>query len=156
MVLCEKGALRPTQALDAEIEVLEEAKKALKSRQRVRVHIGTVEALARVRVLDESGEIEPGGKGLAQLRLETPVIALPGDTFIIRSYSPQATIAGGRILDAFAKRHRGRETVAARAFLAELIKWRVKTPDFIGTFLDREGERGATFAESSGPDRLDG
>ena len=70
MVLCEKGALRPTQAFDAEIEVLEDAKKPLRSRQRVRVHIGTVEALARVQVLEEGGEIEPGGKGLAQLRLE--------------------------------------------------------------------------------------
>ena len=147
MVLCEKGALRPTQAFDAEIEVLEDAKKALRSRQRVRVHIGTVEALARVQVLEEGGEIEPGGRGLAQLRLETAVIALPGDTFIIRSYSPQATIAGGRILDAFAKRHRGRETAAARAFLTDLIKWREKTPDLISTFLDREGERGATRAE---------
>jgi selenocysteine-specific elongation factor len=147
MVLCEKGVLRPTQAFDAEIEVLKDSKKALRSRQRVRVHIGTVEALARVQVLEDGGEIEPGGRGLAQLRLETAVIALPGDTFIIRSYSPQATIAGGRILDAFAKRHRGRETAAARAFLAELIKWRVKPPDFIGNFLDRNGEGGATFAE---------
>lgn len=147
MVLCEKGVLRPTQAFDAEIEVLEEARNALRSRQRVRVHIGTVEALARVRVLDESGEIAGGQRGLAQLRLETPVVALPGDTFIIRSYSPQATIAGGRILDAAAKRHRGRETAAARAFLGELIKWREKAPEFIHTFLDREGENGATITD---------
>jgi selenocysteine-specific elongation factor len=147
MVLCEKGVLRPTRAFDAEIEVLADAKKALRSRQRVRVHIGTVEALARVQVLEEGGEIEPGGKGLAQLRLETEVIALPGDTFIIRSYSPQATIAGGRVLDAAAKRHRGREKAAARAFLAELIKWREKIPEFVHTFLHREGESGATFAD---------
>lgn len=147
MVLCEKGALRPTQAFDAEIEVLEDAKKPLKSRQRVRVHTGTVEALARVRVLGENGEIEPGSKGLAQFRLEAPVIALPGDRFIIRSYSPQETIAGGRILDASPKRHRGRDIEAARAFLGDLIKWREKAPELVATFMDREGERGATIGE---------
>jgi selenocysteine-specific elongation factor len=147
MVLCEKGVLRPTQAFDAEIEVLEDVRNALRSRQRVRVHIGTVEALARVQVLDEEGEIEPGGKGLAQLRLELPIVAIPGDTFIIRSYSPQATIAGGRVLDAAPKRHRGREKGAARAFLGELIKWREKTPELVHTFLHREGNCGATLAD---------
>jgi selenocysteine-specific elongation factor len=147
MVLCEKGVLRPTQAFDAEIEVLEDARNALRSRQRVRVHIGTVEALARVQVLEEGGEIGRGEKGLAQLRLEIPIVALPGDTFIIRSYSPQTTIAGGRVLDAAPKRHRGREKGAARAFLAELIKWREKIPEFVHTFLHREGESGATLAD---------
>jgi selenocysteine-specific elongation factor len=60
MVLTEKDVLRPTQIFDAEIEVLKDAKKSLKSRQRVRVHIGTIEALARVQVLDESNEIAAG------------------------------------------------------------------------------------------------
>jgi len=38
------------------------------------------------------------------------VVALPGDRFIVRSYSPQATIAGGEIVDAHAERHRRRDS----------------------------------------------
>ncbi len=50
-----------------------------------------------------------GKGGLAQLRLEAPVVALHGDRFILRSYSPAETIAGGVIVDPFATKHRGRE-----------------------------------------------
>jgi selenocysteine-specific elongation factor len=87
---------------------------------RVRVHLGTAEVLARVQVLESGGEISPGSFGLAQLRLETPVIALPGERFIVRSYSPSTTIAGGRVLDPFAVKHRGRELSIVRARLTTL------------------------------------
>ena len=102
MVLAEPDVLVPTQIIDAEIEVLADAPKPLRSRQRVRVHIGTAEALARVQILNDTGEIAPGETDLAQIRLETPVVAVPGERFIIRSYSPQHTIAGGRVIDTFA------------------------------------------------------
>ena len=42
-----------------------------------------------------TGEIAPGEKDLVQIRLEMPVTAVPGERFIVRSYSPQMTIAGG-------------------------------------------------------------
>jgi selenocysteine-specific elongation factor len=145
MVLCEKGVLRPTQIIDTEVEVLKDAKKALRSRQRVRVHTGTVEALARVEVLNESGEIPQGETDFVQLRLEIPVVAIPGDRFIIRSYSPQATIAGGRVIDGLARKHPRRDTETVRQFLQELTgpdkAFRVKL------FLEDAGESGLTFAE---------
>ncbi|HEX8737033.1 MAG TPA: selenocysteine-specific translation elongation factor [Pyrinomonadaceae bacterium] len=122
MVLCEKDALAPTQIFDAEIEVLKDAKRALKSRQRVRVHLGTIEALARIQVLNEAGEIAAGAKDFAQLRLETPVATIPAERFIIRSYSPQVTVAGGRVLDAQAVRHRRKDTENARRVLQNLIE----------------------------------
>ena len=40
----------------------------------------------------------PGKGSFAQLRLERPTVALPGDRFILRRYSPTLTIGGGRIL----------------------------------------------------------
>jgi selenocysteine-specific elongation factor len=119
-VLAPVGRLRPTQMFDARVEVLPAAPRPLRSRQRVRVHHGTAEVLARVAVLEESGEIAPGAAGLAQLRLEAPIIALPSDRFIVRTYSPQQTLAGGEILDAHANRHRGRDRAAARASLRAL------------------------------------
>lgn len=109
MVLAEVGRLATTQIIDVELSVLRSAPRAIKTRARVRVHLGTAEALARVRVLTAEGEIAPGSNGFAQLRLESPVVALHGERFIVRSYSPAQTIAGGLVLDPAAIKHRGKE-----------------------------------------------
>ncbi len=122
MTLAPAGRLHPTQIIDAQVEVLELAPRALRSRSRVRVHAGAAEILARVRVLEDGGEIAPGASGSVQLRLESPVVVVPGERFILRSYSPSRTIAGGRVLDAFATIHRGREASLARARLAALME----------------------------------
>ena len=142
MVLTEKDTLRPTQIFDAEIEVLKEAKKPLKSRQRVRVHLGTIEALARVQILNGENEIVPGAKSFAQLRLETPVVGIPNERFILRSYSPQMTIAGGRVLDNFAAKHRRKDAASVEKFLQNLIA--ADPPAQIKLYLETAGERGLT------------
>ncbi len=149
MVLAEKDILRPTQIFDAEIEVLKTAKRSLKSRRRVRVHIGTIEALARLQVLNESQEIAPGAKDFAQLRLEIPVVCLPSDRFIIRSYSPSVTIAGGKIIDAHTAKHRRRDIEKIRHTLNDLIEAesRDDNPRRIKIFLELADEHGATFAD---------
>lgn len=121
MVLTEVGALEPTQIFDANVEVLASASRPLRSRQRVRLHIGTIEALARVQVLNEQNSIEGSNADLVQVRLEAPVIAVPGERFIIRSYSPQATIAGGQVIDPLASRHRRRDLDHVRAGLTSLM-----------------------------------
>ncbi len=92
------GALKPTMAFDVSLDLLKDAPRALKNRARVRFHLGTSEALARVVLLDRE-ELEPGEEALAHLRLETPATALAGDRYVIRSYSPALTIGGGSILD---------------------------------------------------------
>jgi len=66
--------------------------------QRVRVHLGTAEVLARVASL-ESEEIPPGEQAWAQLRLEAPLVARSRDRFVVRSYSPVTTIAGGQVAE---------------------------------------------------------
>jgi len=149
MLLCETGALRPTQIFDAEIEVLKDAKRAVKSRQRVRVHLGTIEALARIQVLNEANEIPQGAKDFVQLRLETPVAAIPGERFIIRSYSPQITVAGGRILDAQAVRHRRKDTEIFRSVLQNLVEADRQNDKArqAKIYLETAGERGADFAD---------
>ena len=52
MVLAPAGRLRPTQIVDVWIDVLPDASRAVRSRSRVRFHIGAAEVLGRVRVLD--------------------------------------------------------------------------------------------------------
>ncbi|MCA1625733.1 MAG: selenocysteine-specific translation elongation factor [Acidobacteria bacterium] len=149
MVLCEANVLRPTQIFDAEIEVLKDAKRALKSRQRVRVHIGTIEALARVQVLNEKGEIALGEKDFVQLRLEIPVVTIPNERFILRLYSPQITIAGGRVLDAFATKHRRKDIENVRKYLKDLIgaKSTNDKAKQAKLFLETAGEHGLTFSD---------
>ena len=117
MLLATAGRLRPTQIVDASVQLLDDAPRALRSRQRVRVHLGAAEVLARVRVLEANGEISPGKQGLLQLRFESPVVAVLGDRFIVRAYSPQVTIGGGTILDPFAVKHRAKDFAAIRARL---------------------------------------
>jgi selenocysteine-specific elongation factor len=100
-----EGSLAPTVRLDARLDVLRSAEKDVKHRDRVRLHIGTDEVIARLAVL-EGQKIEPGGSAMIQLILESPTVALPGDRFVIRSFSPLVTIGGGQILDANPKKHK--------------------------------------------------
>jgi selenocysteine-specific elongation factor len=147
MILAPPGRLRPTPAIDVLVNLLESAPRPLRSRQRVRVHIGAAEVLARVRVLTEGGEIKPGQNGLAQLRTETEIVGVLGDRFILRSYSPQVTIGGGLILDPFPPRHRARDITAARTRLETLAKGnRVEQVAAFVAGADRPGLRRADLA----------
>ena len=100
-----EGVLRSTLMLDVKIKLLSSANRPLKNRERVRLHLFTSEVMTRVAILD-SEVLEPGAEGLVQLRLEEPAIALPGDRFVIRSYSPMTTIGGGHIIDVLPRKHR--------------------------------------------------
>jgi selenocysteine-specific elongation factor len=92
------GAFRGTEILDVRLTLLPSADRALANRTRLRVHLGASEVLGRV-VLFRDGPLPPGERGLAQLRLERPIVAARGDRIVLRSYSPQATMAGARVLD---------------------------------------------------------
>ncbi|HWN19903.1 MAG TPA: selenocysteine-specific translation elongation factor [Gemmatimonadales bacterium] len=85
-------------ALDVQITLLPGAARPLKSRTRVRLHLGTTEVMARVL---PRLPIEPGGTGMARLTLEKSLVARAEDRFVLRSYSPVTTIGGGRVLDPF-------------------------------------------------------
>jgi selenocysteine-specific elongation factor len=110
MVLAPPGRLRPTQVIDVWLDVLPNAPRAVRTRSRVRFHIGATEVLGRVTVLDAFSEIAPGDGAVAQLRLEAPVVALHEDRFVVRSYSPAETIGGGYVINPLAAKHRRKET----------------------------------------------
>ncbi len=145
MVLAEVGRLVTTQIIDVELSVLRTAPRAIKTRARVRVHIGTAEALARVRVLNSTGDIAPGDSGFAQLRLESPVVALHGERFIIRSYSPAHTIAGGLVLDPAATKHRGKEMTKTVEHLGALMDPNRSAK--LTAFVQASGEHGLRLAD---------
>jgi selenocysteine-specific elongation factor len=118
MVLAPAGIFEATQRVDTRITLLASA-PPLKNRARVHFHQGTAEAIAEVILLNDGGELKGGGSAFAQLRLDKPLLLLPGDRFILRRYSPVVTIGGGAVLDARAPRHK-REDAAVAPFLGVL------------------------------------
>ncbi len=102
--LAAPGILRSSRLLDVDLSLLADSPR-LEMRDRVRLHIGTSEVMARVVLLGREN-LDPGTSGLVQLRLEEEVCALRGDRFVIRRYSPARTIGGGEVVDPSPPRHR--------------------------------------------------
>jgi selenocysteine-specific elongation factor len=113
MVLGPAGLFEATQRADARVTLLGSA-PPLKNRARVHFHQGTAEAIADVILLsDGGGELVAGGSAFAQLRLDKPLLLLPGDRFILRRFSPVVTIGGGTVLDARAPQHKRKDAAVA-------------------------------------------
>jgi selenocysteine-specific elongation factor len=142
-VLAPVGRFRATSMLDVRLDLLAGAPRPLEHRARVRFHHGTSEVIARVVLLGREA-LAPGETAVAQVRLETPILALPGDRFIVRSYSPPTTIGGGVVLNALAPKHRQSD--------ARALEWleRLEAADDrgrVGLRLERAGARGLSLGE---------
>lgn len=87
----------PTRALDLFLELLKNV-PVLKNRSLVHFYAGTAETVARV-ILYEKEELKAGESCFCQFRLQEPVIAMSGDRYIIRRFSPLETLGGGEVLD---------------------------------------------------------
>jgi len=116
MVLAPAGIFEATQRVDARVTLLGSV-PPVKNRARVHFHQGAAEAIAEVILLNTGGgELAAGASTFAQLQLDKPLLLLPGDRFILRRFSPVATIGGGTVLDARAPRHK-RKDAAVASFL---------------------------------------
>jgi selenocysteine-specific elongation factor len=87
----------PSWMLTVQLVVLPDTGWEVEHGQRVRVHAGTAEALARCII--PTRLIPPGGTDWVQLRLEEPIVARARDPLIIRSYSPVTTIGGALVVE---------------------------------------------------------
>jgi selenocysteine-specific elongation factor len=143
-VLTAAGRLAASSMLDVKLQLLKSAPRGLRTRSRVHLHTGTAEVLARVVLLGQH-DVAPGGACFAQLRLESPVLTLPGDHFIIRSYSPTVTVGGGVIVDSLPRKHRLREGAQVVAQLEKLAA--ADETERIGLLVEMAGERGMTQAD---------
>jgi len=106
-VLVPKGVYQATSAVDVRLNYLPSATRELRHRATLRLHSATYDVPAQVVLFDRSS-LEPGESCYAQLRLARPVLLLPGDPFVLRTFSPQATLGGGRVLDPAPPRRRRR------------------------------------------------
>ena len=94
------NTLRQSQIITARLDLLDDS-KPLKEQTRIRFHHLADELLGSIRFTDDTGpELLPGRSAFVQIRLESPVVAVSGDRFVIRRYSPAFTIGGGSVIDA--------------------------------------------------------
>jgi len=117
------GALRPTRRARVRLSWLPGTPDAAR-RGPVRFHHGTAEGDARVRLLRD----EPG---IAEVRLSSPAVLVPGDRFVLRRPEPLDTIGGGVVLDA----HPPRKAASAGSRTAE-------ENDLVGARVRRAGLAG--------------
>lgn len=96
--LATDGWLKPTSQIIANISIISDTKWIVKSKQRVRIHIGTQEILARIILL--RSPLKAGETSNVIINFESPAVLAMDDRFVIRSYSPMETIGGGIVLDA--------------------------------------------------------
>jgi selenocysteine-specific elongation factor len=151
------GTLVPTLLVDGTLELLKDAPRAIRSRTRVRFHVGTSEIMARALLLDRP-ELARGETAFARFRLEAPLVARPGDRFVVRSYSPVVTIGGGTLLDVDPPRFKRK----APALVAHLTLLQTGSPEAVleehVRHVGAAGVRLATLAGRVpfGPERLRG
>ena len=144
-VLCTPGAYRPGLRVDVDLTVASESTRPLKSGDELRVMWGARADMARVRLI--GGEpIPPGGRGLAQLRFNTPVIAHAGQRAILRRPSPAETIGGALVLDPESPMLRAPTLEARRALLEAVTAGDL---DRIAAHLARRDGGAISVAEAS-------
>ena len=161
-LLAAPGMVKPTYMVDARLEVLAGFAKPLAHWTRVRFYLGTRETFGRVVLLD-ADEVRPGDAAFVQLRLESPVPAVTGDSFIIRDFSANWTIGGGKILDAHPTKHKRRRHLVVgdlerreAGYLEEIVELEVRKVGYftarndiaadLDAPLDRIGQAAAALA----------
>jgi selenocysteine-specific elongation factor len=79
------------------------AARPIKNGSSIQVHFGTGRIAAKITLLDKPA-LGVGQNAIARLRLDSPILALVGDRFVLRDSSEQNTIGGGTVLDPDADR----------------------------------------------------
>lgn len=102
-VLTVPGYFSPEELFLCRLRLLSDKKIRLKNASEVKFHTGTSEVSATAYLLEES-EMRSGEEKFVQFRLKRPIVAAPGDTFIVRTPSPARTIGGGAIIEPIERR----------------------------------------------------
>lgn len=130
------GRFTVTKKIDAHVELLPDA-PVLKSKSLIHLHIGTAEITARV-ILYGQDTLKAGQQCYCQFRLQESVIAMSGDRYIMRRFSPVITIGGGDVLDPYAQRRSRKDSLDdLRIFetgtLSEKIETKIKKAGIYGS-----------------------
>ena len=97
-VLTSSGVLGNSTRLIAHFSMTSSTDWKIKNKQRLRFHFGTTEILGRIIVADGQ-QLKKGDEGNVIIDLESPFALAMDDRFVVRSYSPMETLAGGVVLE---------------------------------------------------------
>ncbi len=92
------GTLEPVTEFLAVLHTAGNVSLKIKRHQPVRVYLGTAELRGRLTWFEEGAFLEPSQTYHVRVRLEEKALCAPQDAVLIRSISPFATVAGGRVL----------------------------------------------------------
>ena len=99
-VLATPNCLKSTKKIIAKISMLTSTGWIMKNKQRMRFHVGTDQLFGRV-TLSEKKTYKRGDSCNVIIDFENFTTVALNDRFIVRSYSPMDTIAGGIVLNSF-------------------------------------------------------
>lgn len=105
-VICHEKLTLTSDRFDAFLEVRPAATKGIKNHQRVRIHLGTAERLAKLILLGPKEKVEPKESTYCQATLTDPLLVLRGDHFIVRDETAQRTLGGGIVVHPWARKHK--------------------------------------------------
>ncbi|HMA29917.1 MAG TPA: selenocysteine-specific translation elongation factor [Thermoanaerobaculia bacterium] len=147
--LVARGGLQPSSILTAELTWLPSFGAPIEDGARLRVHLGTADVAGRVHRVGAASDptsrsFAPGSTGFAQITLDVPLPARPGDRFVLRRPSPAETVGGGRVLDAGRPRLKRRSGADVERALSVLTSGDEK--DLAEFFLLEAGPPGLTAA----------
>ena len=97
-VVAATGYFEPSRFLNVKFFYLPHHDRPLAPRTAIRFHIGTSDTPGHI-VLPERERLLPGHETYAQIQLARPVVAAPGDFFVLRLLSPVKTLGGGTLID---------------------------------------------------------
>ena len=135
-VLSHPGTLFPSLYWAVWVTCLSSSPRPLRQRMEIHLHHGTWEIQARLSLMG-CDKLLPGESGLAELRLPEEGVAVFGDRFVLRSFSPLRTVAGGVVLHplGLASRRRKQKFAEHSAMLETLVPLALglheQTPDAI-------------------------
>lgn len=91
------GKLRLSSFIEVKLKLLKDA-KPLKSGMPIHFYLATSETVGKLKLFNKT-EVLPDEEAFAYIKLQEPVVAMAGDRFILRRFSPLETIGGGIVID---------------------------------------------------------
>jgi selenocysteine-specific elongation factor len=105
-VICHEQLTLTSDRFDAFFEVRPAAAKGIKNHQRIRVHLGTAERIAKIILLGAKDKINAKESTYCQIALSEPLLVLRNDHFIVRDETARKTLGGGVVIHPWARKHK--------------------------------------------------
>ncbi|MCK9340555.1 MAG: selenocysteine-specific translation elongation factor [Synergistaceae bacterium] len=127
-----------SDCIDVLVTVLSSFSEPVEHWQRLRLHVGTTDTIARISLLDRE-RILPGESAPAQLLPEEEITLSHDAHFILRTYSPLRTIAGGRVLLPAGERPKSKKAKTSLTEFLNKITESKNEKDSLAALLDYKG-----------------